>query len=94
MKNASNMTPDGLSLGNADRNLFSNLFCGKILPEASYAFTKFLNSMDVLPYHISTPAQTYYASMGFGGWTEVRIPGQADHGSGLMAIAIPGSCRS
>ena len=24
----------------------------------------------------------------------VRIPGHADHDSGLMAIAIPGSCRS
>jgi hypothetical protein len=24
----------------------------------------------------------------------MRIPGQADHDSGVMVIAIPGSCRS
>jgi hypothetical protein len=27
-------------------------------------------------------------------WAEVRIPGDADHRSGLMAITIPGRWRS
>ncbi len=72
MKNAKNMTADGGSPAQFESTLFSNLFNGKTALEANDEFSRFLNSTHVVPFWISTPAQTPYASMACGNWTTTR----------------------
>lgn len=74
MKNVRNMTAVGPMAGRMESTLFSNLFNGKTAVEGNDELCRFLNSTHVVPYHISTPAQTHYASMACGNWTTTKEP--------------------